>query len=78
MPDTSLGAALTDGTGVSTINVTKLVKDFVADFLMSAAAALAASSVMDLGSAVAAPQVAGCPVFPARSVANDIPFWRVR
>ena len=51
--------ALTDGTGVSALSATKLIKDFVADFLLGAAAALATVQVMDLGAAIAAPQVAG-------------------
>lgn len=34
-------AKLTDNTGVSPLTATKLVKDFVADFLMTAAAAVA-------------------------------------
>ena len=60
MPDTT-GATgtLTDGTGVSPITLTKLIKDFVADFLLTAAAALAAVQVMDLGAAVQAPEAAG-------------------
>lgn len=51
--------ALTDGTGVSALSATKLIKDFVADFLLGAAAALATVQIMDLGAAIAAPQVAG-------------------
>ena len=57
MPDTAVGAALTDGTGVSSITINKLVKDFIADVLLSGAAALVAVQVMDVGSAVAQPQV---------------------
>lgn len=34
------GQALTDGTGVSPLTFTKYVKDFIADFLMTAAAAV--------------------------------------
>jgi hypothetical protein len=51
--------ALTDGTGVSKITVPKLVKDFIADVLLSGAAALAAAQIMDVGSAIGNPQVAG-------------------
>jgi hypothetical protein len=58
MPDTTVGAALTDGTGVSAITVTKFVKDFVADVLLSGAAALVAVQVVDVGSAIDKPQVA--------------------
>lgn len=48
---------LTDGTGVSSFTATKIVKDFVADVLLSGAAALVAVQVVDVGSAVAQPQV---------------------
>lgn len=51
-------AALTDDTGVSPITPTKLVKDFVADVLLSGAAALATAGIMDLGDAVQTPEVA--------------------
>ncbi len=49
--------ALTDGTGVSAITISKVVKDFVADVLLSGAAALVAIQVTDVGSAVAQPQI---------------------
>lgn len=58
MSNTAAGSALTDGTGISKITGSKLVKDFVADFLLSGAAALATAQIMDLGSALAAPDVA--------------------
>lgn len=48
MADTRTGAALTDGTGVSPLTLKKLVKDFVADFLMTAAAAVAATGIMGI------------------------------
>lgn len=50
---------LTDGTGVSAVNVQKLVKDFIADFLLGAAATLSTIQVMDLGSAIQQPTVVG-------------------
>lgn len=50
-------AVLTDGTGVSPITATKVVKDFVADVLLSGAAALVAVQVMDVGTAIDQPQV---------------------
>ncbi len=62
MADTTAGRALTDGTGVSAITGSKLLKDFVADFLLSASAALVTAGVMDLGGAVGAPQVAALAV----------------
>jgi hypothetical protein len=49
--------ALTDGTGVSPFNWTKFVKDLLADFLLGAASALVAVQVVDVGSAIAAPDV---------------------
>jgi hypothetical protein len=57
-PAAGAGSTLTDGTGISPITTTKFVKDAVADFLLSAAAALVAAQVIDLGSAVQAPEVA--------------------
>lgn len=56
---TGVSGGLTEGTGISAITATKLIKDFVADFLLTAAAALGTSMIMSLGDAVAAPQVAG-------------------
>jgi hypothetical protein len=49
---------LTDGTGVSAMNAMKFVKDFIADVLLSGAAALAAVQIMDVGAAINAPDVA--------------------
>jgi len=49
---TGVVGTLTDGTGVSPITWTKFLKDFVADFLMSAAAALTAAQIIDFGSAI--------------------------
>lgn len=60
LPATQSGAVavLTDGTGISAFTASKFVKDFVADVLLSAAAALAAAQVMDVGSAISTPDVA--------------------
>lgn len=55
---TGVVGTLTDGTGVSPLTAPKFVKDFVADVLLSGAAALATAQILDLGAAVAAPQVA--------------------
>lgn len=55
---TGVTGVLTDGTGVSPLTAPKFVKDFVADVLLSGAAALATAQILDLGAAVAAPQVA--------------------
>ena len=49
--------ALTDGTGISKITATKFIKDFIADVLLSGAAALVAVQVVDVGGAIAQPQV---------------------
>lgn len=54
----SIAATLTDGTGVSRLTTSKVLKDFVADCLLGGAAALVAAQVVDIGSAVASPQVA--------------------
>lgn len=51
-------AILTDGTGISSFTASKLVKDFIADVLLSGAAALAAAQIVDVGGAIATPQVA--------------------
>ena len=51
-------STLTDGTGISALTVTKFVKDFVADVLLSGAAALVAVQIVDVGAALATPQVA--------------------
>lgn len=52
-------SVLTDGTGVSAITLKKLVKDFVADFLLTGASAIAAANIFGIQDAVAAPEVAG-------------------
>jgi hypothetical protein len=48
---------LTDGTGVSAFTASKIFKDFVADALMTGAAALVAVGVTSADAAVAAPAV---------------------
>lgn len=58
-------SALTDGTGVSALTITKLAKDFIADVLLSGAAALAAAQIVDVGSAIDQPQVAAFAVVGA-------------
>lgn len=57
MPETTTGATLTDGTGISRLTTSKVVKDFVADVLLWGAAALAAIQIVDVGAAVAQPTV---------------------
>lgn len=63
MPDLTPGktgiiSTLTDGTGVSSFTASKVFKDFVADVLLSGAAALVAVQIVDVGAALASPQVA--------------------
>ena len=58
MADTGISGALTDGTGVSPLTAPKFIKDFVADVLLSGAAALAAAQIVDVGGAIQTPQVA--------------------
>ena len=61
----SVGATLTDGTGVSQLTASKVTKDFVADVLLSGAAALAAAQVIDIGSAIQNQQVAAFAIIGA-------------
>jgi hypothetical protein len=56
---------LTDGTGVSAFTASKLVKDFVADVLLSGAAALAAAQIIDVGSAIQNQEVAAFAIIGA-------------
>ena len=57
-PQGAIVGALTDGSGVSAMGWQKLTKDFVADVLLSGAAALVAVQIVDVGAALATPQVA--------------------
>lgn len=59
MADTAVGAALTDGTGVSKLTVPKIVKDFIADALIGAAAGLATANIAALPQDTATLTVAG-------------------
>lgn len=61
----NVGNALTDGTGISKITGSKFVKDFVADFLMTAAAAVTTAGILSVDQAVAAPLVVGSAVVGA-------------
>ncbi len=58
MPEVAAAQGLTDGTGVSPLTIQKLVKDFVADVLLSGAAALATVGILSLQDAVSTPEVA--------------------
>lgn len=58
---TGVTGTLTDGTGVSPLTGQKLVKDFVADFLITLAATLGAGAGMDaldVGSIINGPDAA--------------------
>lgn len=57
-PANTTGNVLTDGTGISAFTSSKLVKDLVADFLLSASAALVAVQITDLNGFVQTPTVA--------------------
>ena len=46
MADTGISGHLTDGTGIGSFTAPKVVKDFIADALISAAAALGAAQVV--------------------------------
>jgi hypothetical protein len=50
-------SVLTDGTGISRFTASKVVKDFVADLLLSGAAALAATQIVDVGAALQQPTI---------------------
>jgi hypothetical protein len=56
---------LTDGTGISAFTASKVFKDFVADVLLSGAAALAAAQIVDVGSAIQTPEVAAFAIIGA-------------
>lgn len=58
----SVASALTDGTGVSSLLGSKLIKDLVLDTLLSVPVALLAVNVGNLEQALAAPFVVGMAV----------------
>ena len=53
----SVSGTLTDQGGISAITASKLVKDFVADVLMTGAAALVAVNVTSVDAALATPAI---------------------
>jgi hypothetical protein len=76
----SVTATLTDGTGISPITLTKFVKDFVLDFLVTAIAAVTAGGTLDaldLGTVIAAPDVAAIAVLGAliKAVLRAVLRW---
>jgi hypothetical protein len=61
----TVGGTLTDNTGVSKLTGSKVVKDLVADFLLTLAATLGAGAgleTLDIGGAIAAPTAVGIAV----------------
>lgn len=70
MPDTQVGSVLTDGTGASPITLKKLVKDFIADFLITLSSGFAVVNVGNLQDALAAPQVVAIAVGSAAIAAG--------
>lgn len=56
-PAASAASALTDGTGISRLTSSKVVKDLVADFLLTASAALVAVNIVSVDGAAANPVV---------------------
>lgn len=69
MPGTTgVTGALTEGTGVSALTSSKVLKDIVLDFLLTGAAALGAGATLealDIGTIIAAPEAAGVALFGA-------------
>lgn len=65
MNENNNGGALTDGTGISPMTGTKVLKDLVADFLLTLAATLGAGATFDafdIGAVIAGPDAAGIAV----------------
>lgn len=86
MPDLTPGApatparvalALTDGTGISQLLASKIVKDLVLDFILTSGAALVALNITDVRAAVLAPAVAATALIDAaiRVVARAVIRW---
>lgn len=83
MPDdtvTGATGALTDGTGVSKLTGSKILKDLVLDFLLSGAAALGAGATLDaldLGAVIAAPEATAIALFGAgiRTIFRALVRW---
>lgn len=63
--ETGVTGTLTDGTGVSGLTVPKAVKDFVVDFLLTAAAGVAASQITEIPTSVEQAAIAGTAIATA-------------
>jgi hypothetical protein len=61
----SIPSALTDGGGVSAITGSKVLKDYIADFLMTGTAAIIAVGVTSVDQALAAPTVVATAIIGA-------------
>lgn len=57
--DTGVSGALTDGTGIGTFTVPKVVKDAILDFLLTAPAVFITLGVANVDQALAAPVAVG-------------------
>jgi hypothetical protein len=57
--DTGVSGALTDGTGISTFTLPKIVKDALLDFLLTAPATFALLNVANVEGALQAPVAVG-------------------
>ena len=55
-------AVLTDGTGISKLTSSKVVKDLVVDFLLTLSATFTAANILSITDAVGAPEQAGIAV----------------
>lgn len=85
MPDqtgtsTGVSGTLTDGTGVSAMTSSKVVKDLVFDFVVTALAALGAGAgadALDLGVIIGAPEAAGVAIAGAllRTLIRAVLRW---
>ena len=53
--DTGISGRLTDGTGIGTFTVPKIIKDLVLDFLLTVPAVFIGLQVADLGTALTMP-----------------------
>lgn len=58
----SISSTLTDGTGISKLTSSKLIKDFVADILLGAVTGLGLVNIVGIDSALAQPAIAAVAV----------------
>ena len=65
MADDGISGTLTDGEGIGTFTVPKIVKDLIVDILLGAAAGLAAVQIIDIPANVEQATIAGFAVATA-------------